>query len=134
MNTMLLHNIDLVWKNFFDNQSRFQSVHGNKINYPVDIYLEDDTLYFDIATVGLHQEDIEILTEGETLRVKYDKQTWDDKKDYFHKGISRKSFDFAWKISNDFDLEKISASMKDGLLSITIPYALDRSPKRVTIQ
>ena len=135
--TQLLNDFDLVFKNFFDHQSRFQPVAGNKMNYPVDIFLKDELLHFEIAAVGLKQSDIEISAEGETLRVKHDKQEIGDSgynNEYIHRGITRRSFDFAWKISTDLDLSKAEATMKDGLLRITIPYALDRAPRRIDIK
>ena len=131
--TQFINDFDLVFKNFFDQSSRFQPVRGNKMNYPVDIYLKgDDGIVFDIAAVGLTQDDIEIHTEGETLRVRHERKGADSK-DYIHKGIARRGFDFAWKISNDLDLSKTTASMKDGLLNIFIPYAFERAPKRIKI-
>lgn len=132
--TQLLNDFDLVFKNFFDHQSRFQPVVGNKMNYPVDIFLKDSMLHFEIAAVGLKQQDIEILTEGETLRVKHQKPDTSYRDDYIHRGIARRSFDFAWKISTDLNLAKAEAKMRDGLLQITIPYAEDRAPKRITIK
>lgn len=135
--TQFINDFDLVFKNLFDHQSRFQPVAGNKMNYPVDIFLKDDLLHFEIAAVGLQQKDIEILTEGETLRVKHEKHEVGDPtyyNEYIHRGITRRSFDFAWKISTDLDLAKAEAEMKDGLLRITIPYAVDRAPKRITIK
>ena len=131
--TQFINDFDLVFKNFFDQKSRFQSVYGNKMNYPVDIYLKDeDGIVFDIAAVGLTQNDIEILTEGETLRVRHER-TGADTRDYIHKGIARRAFDFAWKISTDLDLSKTKATMVDGLLNIFIPYAYERAPKRIKI-
>jgi|TARA_R110002012_G_scaffold49437_2_gene127890 molecular chaperone IbpA len=132
--TQFINDFDLVFKNFFDQQSRFQPVVGNKMNYPVDIFLQDELLHFEIAAVGLKQGDIEILTEGETLRVKYEKKDSEYNNEYIHRGITRRSFDFAWKISSDLNISKAGATMKDGLLRITIPYAVDRAPKRIAIK
>ena len=124
---------DLVWKNFFDRGSNFLPIAQNKMNYPVDIYTTDDGLYFEIAAVGLEKSDIEILTEGETLRVKYGKEE-KSTKEFIHKGIAKRAFDFAWKISNDLDISKANAEMDKGLLCISIPYAKERAPKRLTIK
>jgi len=131
--TQFINDFDLVFKNFFDQSARFQPVHGNKMNYPVDIFLKgDDGIVFDIAAVGLTQDDIEILTEGETLRVRHERKS-SDTRDYIHRGITRRAFDFAWKISNDLDLSKTTATMKNGLLNIFIPYAFERAPKTIKI-
>ena len=131
--TLLLNDFDLVWKNFFDQTSKFLPVTSNKMNYPVDIFTTDNGIQFEIAALGLEKSDIEILTEGETLRVRYDKGQ-EEKREFIHKGIAKRAFDFAWKISKELDLTKAGAIMEKGLLSIDIPYAKDRAPKRLTIK
>ena len=131
--TLLLNDFDLVWKNFFDQTSKFLPVTSNKMNYPVDIFTTDNGIQFEIAAVGLEKSDIEILTEGETLRVRYNKDK-EEKREFIHKGIAKRAFDFAWKISKELDLTKAGAVMEKGLLSIDIPYAKDRAPKRLTIK
>lgn len=131
--TLLFNDFDLVWKNFFDRNSNFLPIATTKMNYPVDIYTTDTGIRFEVAAVGLDKSDIEILTEGETLRVIY---ASDEKplKDFIHKGIAKRAFDFAWKISNDLNISKANAEMDKGLLCIDIPYAKERAPKRLTIK
>jgi len=51
---------DIVWKNFFDSNAQFNTLE-NKINYPVDIYEVGNDLRFELAVVGLDQEDLDIL-------------------------------------------------------------------------
>jgi len=131
--TFLYNDFDLVWKNLFDQKSSYLPVITNKMNYPVDIFTTDTGIQFEIAAVGKDKSDIEILTEGETLRIKYDKVDG-PKREFIHKGIARRSFDFAWKISKELDLAKAEANMDKGLLTITIPYAKDRAPKQIFIK
>mgnify|MGYP003648229232 FL=1 len=132
--SILFNDFDLVWKNFFDRNSNFLPITQNKMNYPVDIYTTDNGIRFEIASVGLDKSDIEILTEGETLRVKYASDEDKPKNEFIHKGIAKRAFDFAWKISNDLDISKANAEMDKGLLCIDIPYAKERAPKRLTIK
>ena len=68
-----------------------------------------------------------------TLTVKYGKEE-KPTKEFIHKGIAKRSFDFAWKISNDLNISNADAKMDKGLLCITIPYAKERAPKRLTIK
>ena len=131
--TFLFNDFDLVWKNLIDQKSSYLPVITNKMNYPVDIFTTDKGIQFDIAAVGKEKEDIEILTEGETLRIKYVKGS-EEQRDYIHKGIVKRAFDFAWKISKELDLSKADAKMDKGLLTITIPYAKDRAPKQIVIK
>jgi len=123
---------DIVWKNFFDVNSNFNTIQ-QKINYPVDIFETDNGLRFELAVVGLDKEDIDIQIDGDTLRVSHDKKT-EQEQQYIQRGIARRSFDLAWKISSKLDLNKLEAKMDKGLLIIDIPYANEKAPKKVTIK
>ena len=131
---------DLLFRNFFDTNSMFQSYVEQKPNYPVDVYTLENELCFDIACVGLDKKDINIQTEGNTLKVSYKKPNVEsnpsdiEAQDYIHKGITRKSFDMGWKISAKYNLNGIIAGMKNGLLTIRIPIAQESLPKMVTIK
>lgn len=123
---------DIVWKNFLDANSQFNSIE-QKINYPVDIYEIENGLRFELAVVGLDQEDLEILVEGDTLRITHDRKTADVERPYIQKGIAKRSFDLAYKVAAKFDLSKLTATMDKGLLIIEVPTSEERAPKKITI-
>ena len=124
---------DIVWKNFLDVNSPFNTIE-NKINYPVDIYeTENNGLRFELAVVGLNQEDLDILVEGDTLRITHDRKTVEEERNYIQRGIARRSFDLAWKVAAKFDLTSLTATMDKGLLIIDIPVSEERAPKKILI-
>lgn len=123
---------DLLWKNFFDNKPHFNTLI-DKINYPVDIYETETGLCFELAVVGLDKEDIEILADGDTLRVTHRKEKQEDRP-HIYKGIARRAFDLAWKIASKYDLSKLKASLDKGLLKLEIPFANLKEPKRIEIK
>jgi len=131
---------DLLFRNFFDTNSTFNSYVEQKPNYPVDVYTCENDLCFDIACVGLEKKDINITTEGSTLKVTYSKPSIESNRsdveasEYIHKGITRKSFDMGWKISAKYNLSAVKAEMKNGLLTVRIPIAKESLPKQVTIK
>ena len=127
---------DLLFRNFFENDTTFQSYTETKPNYPVDIATTDTGLVIEIAAVGIDKKDINIETADNTLKVIYDKGQYDSPKefDYIHRGIARRAFNFGWKISPKCDITKISATMDKGLLSIFIPFTKEATPKTVTIK
>jgi HSP20 family molecular chaperone IbpA len=124
---------DIVWKNFFDANSNFNTFE-NKINYPVDILETENGLRFELAVVGLSETDLDIQVDGETLRISYDKPETEEIKTYLQKGIAKRSFDLAWKIATKFDLTQLSASLDKGLLVVDIPYAAEKAPKKIEIK
>ena len=127
---------DLLFRNFFDSNTAFESHVDCKPNYPVDIATTDTGLVIEIAAVGIDKQDINIETADSTLKVIYEKGDEDSPTefDYIHKGIARRAFNLGWKISPKCDLSKISATMDKGLLSIFIPFTKEATPKPVIIK
>ena len=127
--------IDIFWKDFFDQNSKFQNTLDTKVNYPVDIYETENGLRFELAVVGLDKEDLDIQTESDTLRIKHDKKESNIPEEaYYQRGIARRSFDLAWKVSSKLDLNQLEATLDKGLLTINIPYSADKAPKKVEIK
>ena len=132
---------DLLFKNFFEQASDFETTVDRKINHPVDIKLTEDALLFEIAAVGLEKKDIDLQVEdGNCLKVSYTKPKIEsnnsdiDAGEYIHRGIAKRSFDLGWKISPKFDLTKISATMENGLLAIKVPVTPESRPKTIKIK
>jgi len=142
MGTILLHKnlspFDILVKNFFQSEEQFQTPNNKIINHPVDIYEDDDGIYFDIACTGLNKKQIDVNVENDILKVSYKKDPALEEinsASYCHySGIAKRSFNLGWKIARRFDLSKIEASMKDGLLKLFIPLTPENKPKTVSIK
>ena len=150
MGTILLNNrhlspFDILVKNFFQSEEQFQTPNNKILNHPLDIYEDEDGIYFDIACTGLDKKQINVNVENDILKVSYKKEkgppvhgqefrgTTSDR--YIHySGIAKRSFNLGWKIARRFDLSKIEASMKDGLLKLFIPLTPENKPKTVSIK
>ncbi len=53
---------------------------------------------------------------------------------YQTRGVSRRSFNLAYKISSKYDLSKGTAAMENGLLNIQIPFAEEAKPRTLQIK
>ena len=128
--------LDILVKNFFQEEEQFQQPNNRILNHPVDIYEDKDGLYFDVACTGLTKKQIELKVEDDVLRVIYTKKDKDEDEDQhiYHSGIAKRSFNLGWKIARRFELSKIDASMKDGLLKLFIPLQPESKPKKVSIK
>ena len=124
---------DLLFKNFFETDSNFQSHADIKPNYPCDLFTNDEGLGIEIAAVGLDKKDIKIETAENQIKISYEKTDDENSVDYIHRGIARRSFNLGWKISPKFNLNKVEAKMDKGLLSIFIPIFEDVKPKAIKI-
>ena len=128
--------LDILVKNFFQDEEQFQQPNNRILNHPVDIYEDKDGLYFDVACTGLTKKQIELKVEDDVLRVIYHKPDKDEDIDrhVYHSGIDKRSFNLGWKIARRFELSKIEATMKDGLLKLFIPLQPESKPKTVSIK
>jgi HSP20 family protein len=128
--------LDILVKNFFQEEEQFQQPTNRILNHPVDIYEDKEGLYFDIACTGLTKKQIELKVEDDVLRVSYTKKDKDEDENLhnYHSGIAKRSFNLGWKIARRFELPKIDASMKDGLLKLFIPLTPESKPKTVSIK
>ena len=127
---------DILVRNFFQaDQEEFQTPTNKIINHPVDIYEDEEGLHFDVACTGLTKNLIDIKVEDDILRVSYKKEDLPKCEDlhFYHSGIAKRSFNLGWKIARRFELSKINASMKDGLLKLFIPLQPESKPKTVSI-
>ena len=132
-----LEPFDILFKNFFDTNTFFSPLVDTKPKYPIDIYENESGINFDMAVVGLCEDDINIeISDGDTLRISYQKDEIEENQEqnYIHQGIAKRSFNFGWKISNKYDLQSIDAIVENGLLSITIPHAEEAKPRRIEIK
>ena len=134
---------EVLFRNFFDNDSFFNSVTQCKFEYPVDIYENENGLQIEIAAVGLDRKEIDInVEEGNILRVSYKKLSEDEEstaqndKDAscIHRGIARRSFNLGWKIGKSFNIDELTATLDKGLLVISIPSAPKVEPKKIEIK
>ena len=128
--------LDILVKNFFQEEEQFQQPNNRILNHPVDIYEDKTGLFFDIACTGLTKKQVKVDIEGDVLRVSYTKKDKDEEKDIhrYHSGIAKRNFNLGWKIARRFDLSKIEGSMKDGLLKLFIPLTPESKPKSVSIK
>lgn len=136
MSRLFLHErnpFDILVRNFFQDASTYAPLAETKVPHPVDIYQREDGLGLDIACTGILKEDIEILIDGNIIRVNYDKPKDEDPRDFIHKGIAQRSFNLGWKIDSKYDLGKAKAEFLNGLLRVTIPFAKGSEPRTLKI-
>jgi len=127
---------DILVKNFFDKESSFDRPTRHAVTHPIDVYETKDGLTFEVACTGLNRDDVEVKIEGDTLRVSHDAEIKesDGYHHTYHSGIRRSSFNLGWKVSRRFDLTNIKAEMKNGLLTLSVPYSEESKPKSIKIK
>ena len=125
---------DILVRNFLQKTHNYQTLAESKLPHPVDIFEIEKGLALDIACTGIPKDDIEILIEGNIIRINYNRPiTEQGEIEYIHKGIAKRSFNLGWKIDSRFDLQKADAEFINGLLHVTIPFAKGKETKTLKI-
>ena len=127
---------DLLFRNFFKADGSFQpTTFDNKQPHPLDIFYDKEGLHFEIACTGLTKKDIQLQIDGDLLKIIYDKPTEEeDYSGYIYKGLAKRSFNLGYKVAAKFELEKLEAEMKDGLLHLFIPITESKKAKTIKIK
>ncbi len=100
----------------------------------VDIYVSDDAAVFLVDLPGVNKGDVTIeidetdslIIRGKNSRKEPDKPVLRQYEigDYYR----------AFQLSDEYDKEKISAKLENGLLEITVPKKEEAKPKRIEIK
>jgi HSP20 family molecular chaperone IbpA len=129
---------DFIDSMFQDNLACFDSYDSGVTypNYPVcnDGLLKDGTFFSEIAVTGFKKENIKIEIEGQQIFIKVKSDKEEDNRKYSHRGLSKRSFEFGYKLSDQLDIDKIKTHLENGLLTIEIPLKESAIPKKRTIE
>ena len=104
--------------------------------YPMNSYLTDEFLVFEVPIIKGKPDDVEITKTSDLLRIKYSRTNKEDEtgRKYAYRGIIQRDFDFQWRITSKFDSSGIQSVFEDGLLTVYIPVAKEVMPEKVQIQ
>lgn len=100
---------------------------------PVDIYEEDDSLVLLVDLPGVKEEDVDIHVEDNVLTLKAKVQ------EILKEAVPlQQEFKFGdlyrrFTLSNLVDQEKITATLRDGVLKVILPKAEAKKPKRIQV-
>ena len=132
------------WKDF--NQA-FQDFGAITTFPPHNVYaLKDGSARIDLALAGYSQADISLRAEDGRIVIEgkgHDNEKCDcgpasdcdcgDDCECVYHGIKSANFKKAITMPTKFDLSQARATMKDGMLSVTIPLAEERKPKDIQV-
>ena len=96
----------------FFNESRTE-------NYPPYniIQVNNVETRLEVALAGFKKKEVKVYTEFGKLIVEGKKEEKKDT-DYAHRGLAQRSFERAWSISDDTEVQKVE--FEDGLLTVTV--------------
>jgi HSP20 family protein len=98
-----------------------------------DTYEDEQGFWVQTVLPGLDRKDINILFEDGVLTVKGERKEEASNRAYFEREIGRGEFSRSFRLPENVDGSKVTASYKDGLLTIQIPKREETKPLKIVI-
>lgn len=102
---------------------------------PLNVWEDEQNLYAEAEVPGLRMEDLEVYVVGNELTVKGERKAGEGGQETFHRrerGIG--SFQRTVPLPMPIDAEKVEASLRDGVLTITMPKAQEAKPRKIEVK
>ena len=120
---------------FFSHVSSYKKINSGR--YPkTDQWCDSEGFNLSFALAGFGLEDIGVEMDGNVLWVFTNKIYEENKKEssgFIHRGIAKRVFRKGYYLDGSLDCKKVTATMKNGLLRIKIPFATENL-ERVNIE
>jgi HSP20 family protein len=103
---------------------------------PVDIFEDKDKYILKAELPGMNKEDIDVTLDGTTLTISGERKHQEEKSE----GESYRAERFFGRFQRSVTLpapvegDKIEATYKDGVLSITLPKSEEAKPKQIQVK
>lgn len=102
---------------------------------PVNLSQDDANLYAEVELPGVAPEHVDILAQGDTLTIKGSRQITRDErtKQVIRSERVSGSFERTMTLPVEIDADKVNATLKDGVLTITLPKAQAVLPRKIAV-
>jgi HSP20 family protein len=102
----------------------------------VDVFQTKDNIVIKSTIAGCKPEDLDITIAGDMVTIKGERRHDEEvtQEDYFYQECYWGSFSRSIILPVDIDPEGVTAELKDGILTVTLPKAAKAKLKKVKVQ
>lgn len=101
---------------------------------PVDIYEENDTLVLTADMPGVRAEDLKLEVDGDVLHIHGAVRSEGRPGEPFYFEYEPGDYARAFALGDDLDASRISATMKDGVLTLVLPKAEKAKTRKIQVR
>lgn len=127
--------MDKLWDRFLGERPFFKEF-SEGWTPSVDISETDDNLLVKAELPGLEAKDVNVSISGELLTIKGEKKKEKEEKDERHHYVERYSGSFqrSFRLPVNIQSDKVEASFKKGVLTVTLPKSEEAKKKAIEIK
>lgn len=102
----------------------------------VDVIDQDDQVLIRAELPGVDKKDIDVTVTDETVSIKgtSSSEKEEEEGDYFRREISRGSYERVLAIPANVDSSKAKATMRDGMLELSLPKMAKANKKKIAVE
>lgn len=130
--TNTLRGFDDIFSDFFKMPDTFTNRRSPDIN----IYKNENSYFVEAELPGYSDSEITVDIENGYLSIKGEKKKEESKeKQNIHREFySQETFERRLKVGSEFDVEKTTAKMKNGVLTVELPLSEKAKPKSIKVK
>ncbi len=100
----------------------------------VDVYETDNDLVFSVGLPGVEKDQVDISVDGGHLMISGEKKFTEHEDRQYHR-VDHWYGDFQrnFQLPNSINSGKISANLKNGVLTVTLPKKAEAKPKQISV-
>lgn len=113
-----------------------ETTRGGRIYRPLtDILETNEGMTLMLEMPGVSADDVDITLEKRVLTIRGKVQaTSPEKLQLAYAEYGEGDFERSFTLSDDFDPQKIGASVSNGVLTVTLPRAVEAQPKKIKVK
>lgn len=132
----LANDVDRLFGRMCEDLPRVHAGWDSHRAYPaVNIWEDEDNVYAEAELPGIKMEDIEVSVVGNELTLKGERKQDDAIKGNYHRqerGVG--GFTRVLQLPIDIDTQKVEATLRNGVLLITLPKTAAARPRKVEVR
>ncbi|MDY7108880.1 MAG: Hsp20/alpha crystallin family protein [Planctomycetota bacterium] len=102
---------------------------------PLNMWEDDNHVYAETELPGVKMDDLEILVTGDELRIKGTREIdLPENARVLRCERGSGSFERMTNLPSEIDVDKVEASLRNGVLTITLPKTEARRPRKVAVK
>ena len=115
---------------YFEDLERMSNI--TQTNYPPYNVVKEDSEHFtvELAVAGFSKKDVSITKEKNVLVI--EGKVEDESKDFVHKGLASRAFKRSFTLADDVEIS--GASLKDGILVVSLERIIPEEDKPISIK